>query len=302
MQALGFPTTFPLEEIPASMFSTASHSYDAAVYFALEPPPVSLARNSFLVVQFPFRRLDRSPRAWMREFVGLWSYGACVVYSEFAKRWLRKRWHRRGAILSPQVTLGRFDAQHKGNLILSVGRFFAGAHAKRQDVLVEAYKLLSADIRAKWHLVLAGGLAPNERDVEVVRHLQLAAAGYDIRILTNVSQAQLDQLYGQAALFWHATGFGRRRDEPEKAEHFGMTTVEAMSYGVVPLVYPDGGQVEIVTEQTGFFWKTPSELAQRTEELIRKPHRLRLFAEHAARASERYGEPSFRRAAIGIFS
>jgi glycosyltransferase involved in cell wall biosynthesis len=301
MEALGLPTTFPLVQIATPRFSIASQGYDAAVYLTIEPPPVSLARSSFLVVQFPFRGLDRRPIGWVRECKALCSYARCIVYSDFARRWLRKRWYRRSAILAPQVKLGHFDPRGPKDLILSVGRFFTGAHAKRQDILIEAYKSLPSAIQATWPLVLAGGLAPNDSDRGVVRRLEQAAAGYNIRIQTNVPQGHLEQLYARAALFWHATGFGRRSDEPEKAEHFGMTTVEAMSYGAVPLAYPDGGQLEIVTGHTGLFWRSASELAERTADLIRAPHRLRLFAENAARASDTYGEKSFRQGAASIF-
>jgi hypothetical protein len=47
-----------------------------------------------------------------------------------------------------------------------------------------------------------------------------------------------------------------------------MTTLEAMSYGAVPMVFPDAGQLEIVTTDTGLFWSTEAELAQLTEQLI----------------------------------
>jgi hypothetical protein len=55
---------------------------------------------------------------------------------------------------------------------------------------------------------------------------------------------------------WHATGYGFDAEQyPAKQEHFGMTTVEAMSAGAVPVVLNTGGQREIVTHgDDGFLW------------------------------------------------
>jgi len=43
-------------------------------------------------------------------------------------------------------------------------------------------------------------------------------------------------------------------------EHFGITPVEAMAAGCVPIVYRGGGLTETVTKDSGFTWKTIDEL------------------------------------------
>ena len=63
------------------------------------------------------------------------------------------------------------------------------------------------------------------------------------------SGAELDALYRGAAVYWHATGLDEDiDDDPVRAEHFGITTVEAMSAGAVPVVIAAGGQPEIVRD------------------------------------------------------
>jgi len=117
----------------------------------------------------------------------------------------------------------------------------------------------------------------------------------------NVSQSRLLELYSQASLFWHATGFGRPDAEPEKAEHFGITTVEAMSRGAVPMVYPDGVHVEIATERVGLLWRTPEELARLAENLIASPHRLDTLSRSAAEVGLRYGRDTFYESCRNVF-
>ena len=51
-------------------------------------------------------------------------------------------------------------------------------------------------------------------------------------------------------------------------EHFGMTTVEAMSAGCIPVVINKGGQKEIVTSDCGYTWDDPKQLVSYTEQLL----------------------------------
>ena len=45
-------------------------------------------------------------------------------------------------------------------------------------------------------------------------------------------------------------------------EHFGITIVEAMAAGCVPIVHDSGGPREIVTNDVGFRWRSLAVAAQ----------------------------------------
>ncbi|MBU4190339.1 MAG: glycosyltransferase, partial [Candidatus Thermoplasmatota archaeon] len=62
-----------------------------------------------------------------------------------------------------------------------------------------------------------------------------------------------------------AAGFGVDEEkEPEKVEHFGITTVEAAAAGCVPVVIRKGGQPEIVKEGiNGLLWEKEEELIEK---------------------------------------
>ena len=65
----------------------------------------------------------------------------------------------------------------------------------------------------------------------------------------DASGAELRDLYGRASIFWHAAGLGEDPERhPDRYEHFGITTVEAMSAGAVPVVIDAAGQAEIVEQ------------------------------------------------------
>lgn len=294
MLTLGFESHWPLELLALPDVTSRSEDFDTLVYLSLDLPRPSRARRSYLVVQFPFFPLTgrRHPRARRRQRRALAGY-QLLVYSSFAQKWVRRRWGEDATVLPPPVRLGRYRPEAKSPCILSVGRFFPEGHSKRQDVLVEAYKRLPPVIRERWSLVLAGGCMGDAASAGYVDDLRRAAAGHDVHFAVNVPQTELEELYGRASVFWHATGYGRPRENPEAAEHFGLTTVEAMSYGCVPLVYADGGQTEIVRSSYGRLWKTMDELVETTGRLVRDADHRRALALRAAEASREHGYRAF---------
>jgi len=58
-------------------------------------------------------------------------------------------------------------------------------------------------------------------------------------------------------------------EQPSRQEHFGMTIVEAMSAGAVPIVFRGGGPMEIIRPGfEGFLWSDLPELKRLTAGLI----------------------------------
>ena len=76
-------------------------------------------------------------------------------------------------------------------------------------------------------------------------------------------------------------------------EHFGLTTVEAMSVGCVPVVINKGGQSEIVTDDCGYRWNTLEELILYTEKLFKKSELLKNMSYNAKKRSEFYSTENF---------
>jgi glycosyltransferase involved in cell wall biosynthesis len=156
-------------------------------------------------------------------------------------------------------------------------------------VLVEAMRALDAP---GWSLVLAGGAD----DRAYVERVQRAAEGLPVELRLDIPREELLDLYSRASLFWHAAGYGQdERRHPERLEHFGIATAEAMAHGVVSLVFPAGGSAELVEDaRTGRWWRTPTELAERTRELIADDAERQRLSAAARSAAERYSTERFR--------
>jgi glycosyltransferase involved in cell wall biosynthesis len=103
-----------------------------------------------------------------------------------------------------------------------------------------------------------------------LKYLQTLADESNIEFVVNASFNILQKLYSQSKIFWHAAGFDEDENiHPEHTEHFGITTVEAMASGLVPVVVAKGGLTEIVSDGVdGFLWSTIPELIDKTNALI----------------------------------
>jgi glycosyltransferase involved in cell wall biosynthesis len=295
MAEFGLPQDFRFETLAMRQFPAATKSYDGVIYLTNSIPRPSSASKSLLVVQFPFRPLPPPllMGARRRATSRLGRY-RCVVYSEFCRYWLRRRWGQDAVVLPPPIQLGAFTPDRKRPTILSVGRFFSVQHSKRQDVLVDAFSRLPEAVRNTWKLVLVGGVGDDPSSQRYLQKVRDAAARVgSVEVRTNVAREELDRLYDEASLFWHATGYGRAASAPGRAEHFGMTTVEAMSYGAVPLVYGDGAQPEIV-RTCGYTWQTIDELVGLTSRLATDASGRADMARRSEQESRRFDERYFR--------
>lgn len=199
------------------------------------------------------------------------AYDHVLAISEFTRHWIERRWMVPSEIIYPPVDTSFFRPGTKRPIILSVGRFFAGSHNKKHLPMIAAFRALcDAGLRG-WEYHLAGGCdeaRPEHR--EYLARVRQAAAGYPITLHVNAPFAHLQQLYSEGSIFWHATGFGEDPNrDPDSFEHFGITTVEAMSAGCVPVVIAKAGQIETVEgDKSGLLWNDLHELQAQTRRLI----------------------------------
>lgn len=233
---------------------------DGSVFF-------SKARKNFLIIQSPLH----IPQKDLLNKLKL-SNWKIICYSKFMQEIIRKKMGSNRSIFSlpayvdiPQNKVKQAD---KENIILSVGRFFPYPHDKKHAVLIKTFKDAYKKYFSDWKLVIAGGLTETGGK-KILDNLKKLSVGLPVEILTNISSARLTMLYTKAKIYWHAAGFGENLIEyPEKAEHFGISPIEAMAYGVVPVVFNGGGLKDIIKEGCGgYFWSSEKELVDKTVDL-----------------------------------
>lgn len=242
-------------------------------------------------IRFPW--LLRDPR----DLKFLSTYDVVLANSRYTARWIRRFWQVEPDVLYPPVDVDRFDpAPLRTKTIVSVGRFFppSDGHSKRQLEQVQAFgRMVRSGQLPEWTLHLIGGCEP--RLEGYLSEVRAAAAGLPIVIHANAPRKVLEDLVNSAAIQWSATGYGANDETtPWASEHFGMTTVEAMAGGCVPIVIDKAGQREIVRDGVdGFRWSTLDQLIGRTVQVATDEQlRARLAAAAMLRA-QTYSDAAF---------
>ncbi len=262
--------------------------YDLIFWVSDGSLPFLFSKNNLIHLQVPFKKFGSNTviNNLKTVFVNKFVYN-----SNFTREVLEKQLPTsKSFVLYPPIDVNSFVSGKKENTILSVGRFDSPSHSKRQDVLIDAFKILSKKING-YKLVLAGGLMGDEI---LMQKLRKSAEGQDVEFIVNPDFKKLRDLYSSAKFFWHAAGYEIDEiNDPEKVEHFGMTTVEAMASGTIPVVIAKGGQKEIITPETGFLCDNPIEIAEKTESLISSPEALAAMSKKAVDRSKIFSIDNF---------
>lgn len=237
------------------------------------------------------------------------TYDKILSISEFTTVYIDKYWNKDSEIIYP-ICEDMYDEklQDKKKIILHTGRFFEmiiGNHHKRQDVLLDEFANMTELHKKGWELHFVGSVAQNAGALEYILDLMKKSEDLPVFFHFNADFSRVKQLFNEASIYWHATGFGVDKNKyPEMQEHFGITTVEAMSAGCIPVVYNSGGQVEIVTRNnTGYTWDTLRELNDSTIEIANFSNKV-IAAKRSdnIECSELYNKANFAKTVNSIFS
>ena len=280
---------------PFDAVSARSSRYDFFINANMLSRVRPRASTSVFICHFPDQDKDE---AWYAD-----RYDVVVNNSEYCAHWMRAKWGMSPDLtVFPPIDMNGARAA-KENIILSVSRFEESGSKKQREMVLAFARLCGRhpEVARRWRLVLCGGHLPGEDYLRKVAatHL-LCGARLPVEIRANVGAGELRRLYGSAKIFWHLCGLGET--EPQRIEHFGMTTVEAMQNSCVPVAFNGGGQREIVESgRSGYLVDTSAALERATLRLIRHPRLLRRLAGAARRRSRAFSVGVFRKAVVELF-
>jgi len=268
-----------------------SRKYDSIIVLSDGSIPFVWSKL-FLHIQQPIVNVNYS----LKDQIKILRVTKVFCNSKFTQEYLDTRLKKKSKVIYPPINLKPKKIE-KENIILTVGRFRvrnAGvADYKKQSALVDVFiKMIDKDLK-DWKFILATSVKPNEE--EEFEKLKTKAKNYPIEFLVNRKNDDLWDVYSRAKIYWHATGYGEDLNQrPDFAEHFGISTVEAMGGGAVPVVINAGGQKEIIQQGvSGYLWDNESALIQKTLDLIDKAEKLREMSEKAIISAKKFAERDF---------
>jgi len=236
----------------------------------IEPVLPPLARVNVFHLQFPFPY--RNVGGYLpRHLPG---YDTIVVNSAYTSTWTLRALGRLPHLATPPVlvvappvrsTPVQPPAPHDFSLI-TVGRFFRAGHSKRQDIFLDIVEAVRRRTGIQVKARLVGSVHRSNDALAYLAEIESRAAAIGgVEILRDASRQDLEDTLARSTYYIHAAGFGVPSDiHPERAEHFGISVVEALRAGCVAGVYELGGPAEILAEVGGgFTYRTVEEAAGR---------------------------------------
>ena len=266
--------------------------YDLIFWVSDGSIPTLRARKNYIHFQFPFH--DVNGKSLLNK-MKLFRVSKIICNSEFTKKVIDQEYGVDSTVLYPPVATELYKSKRKVNQICYVARFSNLTQNKGHEILIKEFKNLIKEKKfSDWKLVFAGG---SEVGADIyLKKLKSLARETNIEFLESPKIEVLQNVFGTSKVFWSGAGFNEDEvKNPEKVEHFGITLVEAMSAGCVPIVYSAGGYKEIIEDgKNGFLWQNGKELVTITKKVVKESGLLIKFAKEASLSSKKYGYEEFK--------
>jgi len=279
--------------------------YDLIFYLSDGSNPFLFAKNNILHVQVPFTKTELKYNNMLNNVKGF-TYNHIVCNSQFTAKFTQKFFNKKVNVLYPPVDINKFEINNKKeNIILNVGRFDNILNAKKQDILISVFKKLLKNKQIEnWKLIFAGGSTQASDQNSYLNLLKEEAKGYPIEFYINPDFDTLKSLYAKSKIYWHAAGYNVKQNiHPENTEHFGMTIVESMASGCVPIVIAKGGIPEIISNGIdGFTWLTTKGLYKKTKNLISNQKLFEKIQLKSILTSKKFSKENFETQLLSLIS
>ncbi len=183
--------------------------------------------------------------------------------SNYTKRFVKQAWGRQSMTLYPPCPIELYSSQRsqRDDVAITVGRIVP---EKRMNLFTEMARKLP-----QIKFVIVGSVA--EQRKTYYDWLRSNAPENISFILSPLRKVK--DILARAKVYVHCA----------ENEHFGITIVEAMASGCVPVVHDSGGPQEIVTQDVGYRWRSVGEAVAQISELM-KDNKLRQYLSSAASA------------------
>lgn len=153
-----------------------------------------------------------------------------VCNSTWTQEGLKRRFGLTAKMVFPPVAVQSRENVAKEEMVVGLGRISSD---KNWEDLIKIARLVQK--RKKVRFVILG--AASETDEYYLKIKALSKS--DVDVLTNISENRKWEILSKAKVLLHT----------KRAEHFGISIVEAMSVGCIPVINSDGGAWQDILER-----------------------------------------------------
>lgn len=286
-----FGLKFP-ENIKIVESVNRGENYDLIFWVTDGSIPTLRATKNYLHFQVPFHDVNGSS---LLNKMKLFRIEKIICNSRFTKNVIDKEYGVSSIVLYPPVGIDLYKPKRKIDQICYVARFSNLTQNKGHEILIKQFKKLVKEKKfLSWKLILAGGVEVGAD--EYLKRLKKLVQGTNIEFVESATLEVLKDIFGKSKIFWSGAGFNENEiKNPEKVEHFGITLVESMSAGCVPIVYSAGGYKEIIDNgKNGYLWQNGKDLIDITKKLVGESGALKRLSKEAVESSKKYGYEEFK--------
>lgn len=228
----------------------------------------------------PYRNLQR-------RFMEALSRSTVLTNSNFSASVIKENLGYEANVIYPPVDVDTFYSEEKENIVTSVGRY---TPEKNYEILIKAMKNVK-----NARCVIIGSSAGKVSEPYITKlktlisELKLEEC---VSLLIAAPFKLLKETLAKAKIYVHAMRF----------EHFGISVVEAMASGCVPIVNRSGGPYTDIIDHNkhGFSFKTTEELSNKINLLLGHKELRKEYSERAVKRSKKFGKEVFKQEIVRV--
>lgn len=209
-----------------------------------------------------------------------------LTNSSFSAKVIRRTYSTNPSVLYPPVNTKDFHPSHKEDLVVSVGRFDP---LKRFEILVKAMKEVDEKIKCIIMGSSAGDISHLSKSYISKLEKMITDLGLSerVKLLVNCPFTKLVETLSQAKIYVHCF-----RNEP-----FGISIVESMAAGCVPLVHKSGGAYHDIVDHDkyGKSFSGIHELSAKITGLLSDEGAFKEYQNKALERVRNFDESNFKR-------
>ncbi len=196
-----------------------------------------------------------------------------LAVSDYSRDFVRQIWCRDSATLYPPCPIELYKSSNsdREDIAIAIGRLVP---EKRFHLLAEIARKLP-----KTRFLIIGSV--ENTDDPYYKSLERNAPPNLSMVLSPLRKVR--DVVSRAKVYVHCA----------ENEHFGITIVEAMAAGCVPVVHDSGGPREIVTEDVGYRWRNTDEASQLISKVMGNETLRARLSHHASTRAEVFNTKAF---------